>query len=41
MHEHVRLCERDAVDADPPAVHHDALARQPDDTLHEAPADLG
>jgi len=41
MHEHVRLGERDAVNADAAAVHHHCLARQPDDALHDAATELG
>ncbi len=40
MREHIRLRESDAVHADPPIVHDDRLARQPDDTLDDATAEL-
>ena len=40
MPEHVWLGEPDAVDAYPPAVHYHGLARQADDALHDAAAEL-
>jgi hypothetical protein len=41
MHEHVRLGEPDAVDADALAVNHDRLTRQADDAFHDAAVELG
>ena len=39
VHKHVRLASH-AVDADPPVVHHDRLARQADHTFQDAAAEL-